>query len=317
MPLCLIKHGHVVTKKELAPLPFDIARLLLVAQYHTVLKVGDSIYRHGIKNQLGMIQHNAWRPQRGLPERSVSVLRAGVFYSIFFTLIRRIQTNICSRNKQYMTDGVLLRETLKDADLDKYRAGTRWGHSTVDSQALSYICAAMFKLKSWWQCLEVIDLSHLAASNDSTVAAIWALMGQIGCWAISWTAQFSTVVEHEEWQTMNAVLGFSAINSLEDCWEWIGDKDDTFSVKSLKRMLQTDYNIAAIRFKLKWDSEDNLEFSGDIVQQKLTSSITAIENGTKVEKEITDSGQSVTTFKFICHCSGSQVAVDVGFFSVA
>ncbi|XP_039057501.1 BEL1-like homeodomain protein 1 [Hibiscus syriacus] len=29
--------------------------------------------------QLGMIQHNAWRPQRGLPEKSVSVLRAWLF----------------------------------------------------------------------------------------------------------------------------------------------------------------------------------------------------------------------------------------------
>ncbi|KAG5063791.1 hypothetical protein JHK85_004974 [Glycine max] len=29
--------------------------------------------------QLGMINHNAWRPQRGLPERSVSVLRAWLF----------------------------------------------------------------------------------------------------------------------------------------------------------------------------------------------------------------------------------------------
>ncbi|XWS71405.1 hypothetical protein CRYUN_Cryun03dG0135600 [Craigia yunnanensis] len=29
--------------------------------------------------QLGMIQHNAWRPQRGLPERAVSVLRAWLF----------------------------------------------------------------------------------------------------------------------------------------------------------------------------------------------------------------------------------------------
>ena len=28
---------------------------------------------------LGMIQHNAWRPQRGLPERAVSVLRAWLF----------------------------------------------------------------------------------------------------------------------------------------------------------------------------------------------------------------------------------------------
>ncbi|KAG9135704.1 hypothetical protein Leryth_002431 [Lithospermum erythrorhizon] len=29
--------------------------------------------------QLGMIQHNAWRPQRGLPERAVTVLRAWLF----------------------------------------------------------------------------------------------------------------------------------------------------------------------------------------------------------------------------------------------
>ncbi|KAE8690568.1 BEL1-like homeodomain protein 1 [Hibiscus syriacus] len=29
--------------------------------------------------QLGMVQHNAWRPQRGLPERSVSVLRSWLF----------------------------------------------------------------------------------------------------------------------------------------------------------------------------------------------------------------------------------------------
>ncbi|KAJ4826817.1 hypothetical protein Tsubulata_016038 [Turnera subulata] len=29
--------------------------------------------------QIGMIQHNAWRPQRGLPERAVSVLRAWLF----------------------------------------------------------------------------------------------------------------------------------------------------------------------------------------------------------------------------------------------
>ncbi|KAF6158969.1 hypothetical protein GIB67_042050 [Kingdonia uniflora] len=29
--------------------------------------------------QLGMIQHNTWRPQRGLPERSVSILRAWLF----------------------------------------------------------------------------------------------------------------------------------------------------------------------------------------------------------------------------------------------
>jgi hypothetical protein len=29
--------------------------------------------------QLGMIQQHAWRPQRGLPERSVSVLRAWLF----------------------------------------------------------------------------------------------------------------------------------------------------------------------------------------------------------------------------------------------
>ena len=29
--------------------------------------------------QIGMMQHHPWRPQRGLPERSVSVLRAWLF----------------------------------------------------------------------------------------------------------------------------------------------------------------------------------------------------------------------------------------------
>lgn len=29
--------------------------------------------------QLGMVHHNAWRPQRGLPETSVTVLRAWLF----------------------------------------------------------------------------------------------------------------------------------------------------------------------------------------------------------------------------------------------
>lgn len=29
--------------------------------------------------RLGVIQHNTWRPQRGLPERSVSILRAWLF----------------------------------------------------------------------------------------------------------------------------------------------------------------------------------------------------------------------------------------------
>ncbi|KAI7739222.1 hypothetical protein M8C21_027116, partial [Ambrosia artemisiifolia] len=88
----------------------------------------------------------------------------------------------------------------------------------------------------------------------------------IGCWAISWTAQFSTVAEHVEWQTMNAALGFSAVNSLEDRWKWIGDKGDTFSVKSLKRMLQTDNNIAVIRFKLKWKDVSLLNQSGTLAE---------------------------------------------------
>lgn len=40
------------------------------------------------------------------------------------------------------------------------------------------------------------------------------------------------------------------------------------------------------------DSEVTLEFSWDTVKRKLTDSITAIENGTKLENEITESGQT-------------------------
>ncbi|XP_075490201.1 BEL1-like homeodomain protein 1 [Primulina tabacum] len=41
--------------------------------------VDNQIPQQRALQQLGMIQHNAWRPQRGLPERSVSVLRAWLF----------------------------------------------------------------------------------------------------------------------------------------------------------------------------------------------------------------------------------------------
>ncbi|KAL4578321.1 hypothetical protein LXL04_014442 [Taraxacum kok-saghyz] len=41
--------------------------------------VDNQIRQQRALQQLGMIQHNAWRPQRGLPERSVTVLRAWLF----------------------------------------------------------------------------------------------------------------------------------------------------------------------------------------------------------------------------------------------
>ncbi|XP_073272954.1 BEL1-like homeodomain protein 1 [Primulina huaijiensis] len=41
--------------------------------------VDNQIRQQRALQQLGMIQENAWRPQRGLPERSVSVLRAWLF----------------------------------------------------------------------------------------------------------------------------------------------------------------------------------------------------------------------------------------------
>ncbi|XP_009628712.1 BEL1-like homeodomain protein 1 [Nicotiana tomentosiformis] len=41
--------------------------------------VDNQIRQQRALQQLGMIQHNAWRPQRGLPERAVSVLRAWLF----------------------------------------------------------------------------------------------------------------------------------------------------------------------------------------------------------------------------------------------
>ncbi|KAK7404873.1 hypothetical protein VNO78_05898 [Psophocarpus tetragonolobus] len=41
--------------------------------------VDHQLRQQRVLQQLGMIQHNAWRPQRGLPERAVSVLRAWLF----------------------------------------------------------------------------------------------------------------------------------------------------------------------------------------------------------------------------------------------
>ncbi|XP_076883866.1 BEL1-like homeodomain protein 1 [Bidens hawaiensis] len=41
--------------------------------------VDNQLRKQRALQQIGMIQHNAWRPQRGLPERSVSVLRAWLF----------------------------------------------------------------------------------------------------------------------------------------------------------------------------------------------------------------------------------------------
>ncbi|KAJ0084050.1 hypothetical protein Patl1_30304 [Pistacia atlantica] len=41
--------------------------------------VDHQIREQRVLQQLGMMQHNAWRPQRGLPERAVSVLRAWLF----------------------------------------------------------------------------------------------------------------------------------------------------------------------------------------------------------------------------------------------
>ncbi|CAA0818792.1 BEL1-like homeodomain protein 1 [Striga hermonthica] len=41
--------------------------------------VDNQITQQKALQQLGLVQHNAWRPQRGLPEKSVSVLRAWLF----------------------------------------------------------------------------------------------------------------------------------------------------------------------------------------------------------------------------------------------
>lgn len=41
--------------------------------------VDNQIRQQRTLQQLGMIQNNPWRPQRGLPERSVSILRAWLF----------------------------------------------------------------------------------------------------------------------------------------------------------------------------------------------------------------------------------------------
>lgn len=40
---------------------------------------------------------------------------------------------------QYMTDGVLLRETLKDSDLDKYRYGDTENFSLLDLHLIPFV----------------------------------------------------------------------------------------------------------------------------------------------------------------------------------
>ncbi|KAI3694371.1 hypothetical protein L1987_77336 [Smallanthus sonchifolius] len=50
--------------------------------------------------------------------------------------------------------------------------------------------------------------------------------------------------------------------------------------------------VSGSAMKNNKDSEVTLEFSWDIVNRKLTDSVTAIENGTKLEKEIMESGET-------------------------
>ncbi|KAE8692994.1 BEL1-like homeodomain protein 6 [Hibiscus syriacus] len=50
-----------------------------VVEGSRLLYVDHQLRQQRALQQLGMVQHNAWRPQRGLPERAVSVLRAWLF----------------------------------------------------------------------------------------------------------------------------------------------------------------------------------------------------------------------------------------------
>lgn len=49
------------------------------AEGSRLMYVDQQLRQQRALQQLGMVQNNAWRPQRGLPERSVSVLRAWLF----------------------------------------------------------------------------------------------------------------------------------------------------------------------------------------------------------------------------------------------
>ncbi|KAI7749365.1 hypothetical protein M8C21_000715 [Ambrosia artemisiifolia] len=60
------------------------------------------------------------------------------------------------------------------------------------------------------------SLFHLAAAKDSLVAENWVKVGQIGCWAVPWSDQFSTAAECEEWQSLNAAIESIYVNQLED-----------------------------------------------------------------------------------------------------
>ncbi|PKA47017.1 BEL1-like homeodomain protein 1 [Apostasia shenzhenica] len=69
--------------------------------------------------QLGMIQHNAWRPQRGLPERAVSILRAWLFEHFLHPypkdsdkLMLAKQTGL-TRSQVFMKNSLIIRKMEK------------------------------------------------------------------------------------------------------------------------------------------------------------------------------------------------------------
>jgi hypothetical protein len=57
----------------------DVYRNAGLGETSRLRYVDQQIRQQRALQQLGMLQQHAWRPQRGLPERAVSVLRAWLF----------------------------------------------------------------------------------------------------------------------------------------------------------------------------------------------------------------------------------------------
>jgi hypothetical protein len=57
----------------------DVDRNAGLGETSRLRYVDQQIRQQRALQQLGMLQQHAWRPQRGLPERAVSVLRAWLF----------------------------------------------------------------------------------------------------------------------------------------------------------------------------------------------------------------------------------------------
>lgn len=72
---------------------------------------------------------------------------------------------------QYMTDGVLLRETLKDSDLEKYRYGSNILDIIVGTLKVIHVLSIVFTLSESYSVI-VMDEAHERSLNTDVLFGI-------------------------------------------------------------------------------------------------------------------------------------------------